>query len=142
MDPYFFRLCWKNIWRNRRRTLITVNAIGVGGMFLGGIFNYYDSFHEQVIHNVIRYQSGHLLITAPGYVKNNAPNKYLKSTEAFENWLNRNSAVKSYSSRVLLQGMLSSPQGSANIIFTGIDPARERHVTSFSKNIIRGEYLS
>ena len=141
MTSFFLLLCWKNIWRNKHRTLITVSAIGVGVTALVGIHNYYDSFHEQVIHNVIRYHSGHLLITAPGYLENNVPGKYLKDTRAVEKHLTRDPSIKAFSYRILVQGLLSSPQGSANILLTGIDPKRESEVTRFSTNIIHGKYL-
>lgn len=142
MDFYFFKLCWKNIWRNKRRTLITVNAIGVGVMALVVILNYYDGFHEQVIQNVIRYHSGHLLISAPGYFSNNIASRYIKDPSPMEKWLNNASEIKASSSRILVQGMLSSPQGSANILFTGIEPKKEAKVTRFKANIVQGDYLA
>jgi ABC-type lipoprotein release transport system permease subunit len=141
MSPYFVRLCWKNIWRNKRRTLITVNAIGVGVMALVGIYNYYDSFHEQVIHNVIRYNSGHIVVTAPGFQEENLSSRYLKNTSEIEAFLAKDPRVKAVSPRVLAQGMLSSPRGSASILFTGIDPVRERKITRFGANLVEGEYL-
>jgi ABC-type lipoprotein release transport system permease subunit len=141
MSPYFIRLCWKNIWRNKRRTVITVNAIGVGVMFLVGIYNFYGSFHEQVIHNVIRYHSGHLLVSAPGYHVDNSPSLFLRNLSSVEKALASDPAVKAFSPRVLVQGLISSPQGSANILFSGIDPQKERRVTRFASNIIRGQYL-
>lgn len=141
MRIYFFKLCWKNVWRNRRRTLITVNAIGIGVMALVGIHNYYDAFHEQVIQNVIRYHSGHLLVTAPGYQAQSAPSKFVKAPGRVMKWLKNHPEVKAASPRVIIQGLLSSPQGSANVLFTGIDPDQERRVTQFSRNIVQGTYL-
>src|SRR5580704_9065972 len=125
MRPYSLKLCWKNIWRNRRRTLLTVNAIAAGVMALVYIRNYYDSYHEQVVHNVIRYHSGHLVISAPGFQDNNVPTIYLHNTSDIERWLNQSPLVKAYSHRVLVQGLLSSSKGSANILFTGVDPKHE-----------------
>lgn len=142
MDLFFLKLCWKNIWRNKRRTLLTVNAIGAGVMALVALRNYYDAYHEQVIHNVIRYQSGHLLITAPGYQTNNAPNSYLRNPSDIIRWIARQKEIKAFSTRVLGQGLLSSSRGSASVVFSGIDPKKERLITRFSSNIVRGSYLN
>ena len=37
MDFFVLKLCWKNIWRNKRRTILTVNAIGFGVAALVGM---------------------------------------------------------------------------------------------------------
>ncbi len=84
MLHYMIALSWKNIWRNRRRTLLTVTAMGMGVMALVFLYNFYDTFHEQLIHNVIRYHSGHLVASAPGYSLRNASGLYLKEPKAQE----------------------------------------------------------
>jgi ABC-type lipoprotein release transport system permease subunit len=141
MSGYFLRLCWKNLWRNRRRTLITVNAIGVGVMALVWLNNYYDAFHEQLVENAIRYQSGHLLFARPGFVKDPAPNRYLSGTRELEAWLARRKEVRAVSPQVVLQGMLSSPQGSANLWFKGVDPEAEASTTRFAASLVSGRFL-
>ena len=142
MRAYFIKLCWKNIWRNKRRTFLTVNAIGFGVTALVCIYNFYDAFHEQIVHNVIQYHSGHLIVTAPGYLENKSPKLYMKDTVAQSEWLAKRPEIKSASERVLVQGLVSSANGSANILFTGVNPERESQVTKFSSNIVAGNYLS
>ncbi|MFM8269173.1 MAG: ABC transporter permease [Pseudomonadota bacterium] len=142
MDLYFLKLSWKNIWRNRRRTLLTINAIGFGVMALVALYNYYDGFHDQVIQNVIRYQSGHLLVTAPDYPKRMATQLFMKDPSEVDSWLANQKEVKAFSHRVLVQGLVSTAQGSANILFAGIEPELEKGVTRFSENLTQGTYLA
>lgn len=141
MSVYFLHLCWKNIWRNKRRTLITANAIGFGVMALVAIHNYYDAFHDQVVSNVIRYRSGHLTVASKRYLESQMPNEYLRDVRSVERWLSQREEVKAHAPRVLVQGLLSSAKGSANILFNGVDPSNESRVTSFSQNIIEGVYF-
>jgi len=136
---YFLKLAWKNVWRNKRRTLITANAMGVGVMALVGIYNYYDAFHEQVIRNVIRYQNGHLLIQAPQ--PQGIPTKLVTRAHQYEKWVAKRPEVKAYSSRVVLQGLISSPKGSVNALVTGIEPLREKRVTRFFSNVVQGSFF-
>lgn len=142
MDWYFVKLSWKNIWRNKRRTLLTINAIGFGVMALVALHNYYDGFHEQVIHNVIRYQSGHLVISYPGYHLRNNPQLFVKTPKKIDKWLKEQDTVKNFSHRVALQGMVSTAYGSANIGIVGVEPQREKEVTKFSSNMISGKYFA
>jgi ABC-type lipoprotein release transport system permease subunit len=142
MDGYFIRLCWKNVWRNRRRTLLSVGAIAFGVMALVAIRNYYDAFHEQIVQNVIQYQSGHLMLTAPGYQARSSQTLFLESPAPLRQWLGSHPEVKSWSERVQVQGLLSSPRDSANILFVGVDPEPERSVTRFASKMVAGEYLA
>lgn len=142
MKSYFIKLCWKNIWRNKRRTTITALAIAMGVMFLVSIHNYYDGFHEQIIGNVIRYHSGHLILSAKDYPENGTPNLYLEATKKFEDWLNREPEIESWSKRVLIQGLVSTAHGSANVMFMGVDPEKEKKVTAYAGNLKKGEFLT
>lgn len=141
MNRYFIKLSWKNIWRNRRRTLLTINAIGFGVMALVALYNYYDGFHNQVIQNVIRYQSGHLLVTAPDYHKRMATQIVMNDPSDVDSWLKTQEEVKAFSHRVMVHGLISTAQGSANILFAGVEPEREKNVTRFSENLIQGNYF-
>lgn len=138
---YFLRLCWKNIWRNRRRTLLTVSAIGIGVMALIWLHNYYDAFHEQCIQNAIAYQSGHLLISKAGYPKEKDPHFFIRSPKKIVETLQKQTEVLSYSARVTLQGLISSSKGSANILFHGIVPEQEKNTTRFASRLIEGTFL-
>ena len=141
MDSYFWKLAWKNIWRNKRRTLLTINAIGFGVMALVALYNYYDGFHEQLVHNVIRYQSGHLVVTAPSYQTRMATQLYMPDTQQIVSWLKKRSEVKAFSHRIVVQGLVSTAQGSANIVFAGIEPQQEKQITSFYENMTQGDYF-
>lgn len=142
MSNYFFKLCWKNIWRNKRRTLITVNAIGLGVMALVFLRNYYDTFHEQVIHNVIRYHSGHLAVSAKDFEKNNSTQLYVKAGEPVVEWTKAQPLIAASSERVIFSGMLSSARGSTNLMIMGVDPTAESKVTAFAEKIIKGTFFS
>jgi ABC-type lipoprotein release transport system permease subunit len=141
VSSYFFRLCWKNIWRNKRRTLITVNAIGLGVMALVFLRNYYDTFHEQVIHNVIKYHSGHLAISARDFEKNNATQLFISDADNIKDWLKTQTNVSAFSERVLFSGLASSARGSSNLTVMAVDPNRESKVTSFAQRVTQGTFL-
>jgi ABC-type lipoprotein release transport system permease subunit len=141
MNGYFFKLCWKNIWRNKRRTLITVNAIGLGVMALVFLRNYYDTFHEQVIQNVIRYHSGHLAISAKDFEKNHSTQIFVENGSQVSNWLKSRPEVLAASQRVLFSAMLSSARGSTHLMMMAVEPKAEAQVTGFSQKVIKGDFF-
>lgn len=141
MNTFLIKLCWKNIWRNRRRTLLTTGGIAFGVMWLVWAYNYYDAFHEQLIGNAIRYRTGHLTVATPEYHKRRMSSRYVKDPMAVEHWLRITKEVKTFSARIHLQGLLSSANSSANIRFIGVDPKREKQVTGFADSVVEGNFL-
>ncbi len=142
MNVYFFKLCWKNIWRNRRRTFITVNAIGLGVMSLVFLRNYYDSFHDQLIQNVIKYHSGHLAISARKFEENNATHLFIRDVGGIRRWLRDQVGVVAVSERVVFSGLASSARGSTTVGVMGVKPEEESQVTQFAKKIVSGTFFS
>ncbi len=142
MNIYFLRLCWKNIWRNKRRTFITVNAIGLGVMALVFLRNYYDSFHEQVIHNIIRYHSGHLAVSMKDFEKNNSAQLFIKNSNPLTEWLKNQENILAMSERVVFSGLASSARGSTNVMVMAVDPEAESKVTDFANRITSGTFFA
>lgn len=141
MNGFLIRLCWKNVWRNKRRTLLTVNAIGFGVMVLVWLYNHYDAIHEQIIANAVSYDSGHLIVSAPEYEESKPVDRFMKDPHAISDWLSNNQEVKSFSPQIIVQGMLSSPRGSLNIWLKGVDANREKATTRFASSIVQGAFF-
>ncbi len=141
MNSFFWKLCWKNIWRNKRRTFLAVNAIAIGATFLIYIHNYQDALHEQFISNAIRFQNGHIMISKPGFHEYKESKRFIRSTTRLDKWLATNPAVKAASPQIIAQGLLSSAKGGANIFYVGIDPTKERLTTHYHERMVEGSYF-
>jgi putative ABC transport system permease protein len=138
----FFSMAWRNIWRNRRRSLLTVMAIALGlafNIFMRGIG---DGFHEQMVDNSVRAQIGHIQIHRAGYRDDPELNKTLPDPEKIKEAIRSLPDVRGYSLRVLGGGLASTADNSSGVEILGIDPAQERTVTSIQNAILQGKYLA
>src|SRR5436190_21442119 len=106
-----FKIAWRNLFRNKRRSLLTllIMVIGSTGMILVGGFldNIIEGLREQYIHS----QSGHLQINALGYFENGAgaPFDYLiKDAAGVQKKIEDNPHVLFAVPRLKLSGMASS----------------------------------
>ncbi len=125
------KIAWRNIFRNRRRTLLTLSILilGISGLILvGGFFeNLVDKLREAYIHS----SSGHLQINAKGYDQegSTAPYEYLiKGQTDLEKLIGEESRIRLVLPRLYFQGMLSSDRNSTSVWVQGVDPRREHEI--------------
>jgi putative ABC transport system permease protein len=138
----FLRMAWRNVWRNRRRSLLTIAAIALGvafNVFMRGIG---DGFHEQMVDNSVRSSIGHLQIHRAGYQDDPGLNKTLPPPNLVEQAVRNLPGLQGYSLRVVGDGLASTAENSVGVTIVGIDPVEERTVTTLYRAIVQGEYLS
>jgi putative ABC transport system permease protein len=138
----FFSMAWRNVWRNRRRSLLTVLAIALGlafNIFMRGIG---DGFHEQMVDNSVRAEIGHIQIHRAGYHDDPGLNKTLPDLARVTQALRSLPDVRGYSLRVLGGGLASTADNSSGVQILGVDPEQERTVTSVQNAIVQGKYLA
>jgi putative ABC transport system permease protein len=137
----FFRMAWRNVWRNRRRSLLTVVAISLGLAFNIFMRAIGDGFHEQMVDNSVRAHIGHLQIHRAGYHDDPGINRTLPAPQAVERAIHSLAGLRGYSLRVLGDGLASTAENSSGVAIVGIDPAQERSVTTINRAMVKGEYL-
>ncbi|MGH9681057.1 MAG: ABC transporter permease [Candidatus Acidiferrales bacterium] len=134
-------MAWRNVWRNRRRSLLTVVAIALGlafNIFMRGIG---DGFHEQMVDNSVRAEIGHIQIHRSGYHDDPGLNKTLPDLEKVTQAVRYLPGLRGYSFRVLGGGLASTADNSSGVQILGVDPSQEQTVTSIQRAIIQGSYL-
>ena len=72
-------LAWRNLWRNKRRTLITAMSIAVSFAFALVVQTLNDGAHAGMIENAIKLGNGHVAVQAQGYETNPANFKLLNN---------------------------------------------------------------
>ena len=137
------KLAWRNIFRNKRRTFLSVMAIGVGlaaMMFADGLI---VSLGETMVRSATENFSGNAQIHQAGFVKNLEVEKVIANNENNKllNELQHIDQLQSFSPRVLSYGMLTSTTDANNIVIYGIDPEKEKTISKISQVIIKGDYL-
>ena len=137
------RLAWRNIFRNKRRTLLSVLAIGVGlaaMMFADALI---ISLGETMVKSATENFSGNAQIHQAGFVKNLEVEKTIAGNENNKilEELSHEPQLLSFAPRVLSYGMLTSTTDANNIVVYGIDPEKEKKLSKLSQVIINGSYL-
>lgn len=136
------KLAWRNIFRNKRRTILSGIAIGIGLASL--IFT--DALMIGMKESMIRSATGTFLgqaqIHANGFRETLEVEKTIHDLDNVTMKLNNDPAVNHYAVRTQAFGMITSPANVSSVIFYGIEPEMEKHISKIDEAIRKGSYLA
>ena len=134
-------LAWKNIWRNRKRSLIIVTAITFGlwgGLLAGAVMM---GWGESMVNTAIDRDLAHIQLHKPGFIGDRNVSLYIpEGMEVLKN-IRSVSGIKAASGRTLVDGMAASPASTFGVRIEGIDPETESKVTNIKNLLIEGKYF-
>ena len=136
-----WQLAWRNLWRNRTRTLITMFAISV--TYALQLLSYGIGEHSYVMMkgSAVKTAGGSVLVHADGYWDNRSGDFVIEDGDAVRASLAELPGVAEVVPRVIVQGLLSSTRGSAGATLYGIDAAREAALDDRSRFLVEGSFL-
>jgi putative ABC transport system permease protein len=137
-----FRLAWRNLWRNRRRTLITITAVVFATWFVIAMRGIQLGTYEHNITFSLNLFSGYLQLQHPGYLQNPSLQKSFRFDDGMRELLDRDERVKGYAPRVYAEGLLSFGDNSHGTAIFGIDPSVEQRVTRLVRQLHEGRMLA
>ena len=137
------RMAWRNVWRNRRRTLIALLAIALGLTLMIFFDGLVGGAKQAIYGNIVRLQGGNVQIHAPGYREKVAqmPLYALEDADVALQVALAQPQVVAVARRIKTSGMVSNREGTMPVVITGIEPEREITVGLVAENIARGRYL-
>jgi ABC-type lipoprotein release transport system permease subunit len=137
-----FRMAWRNLWRNPRRTAVVLTAISVGlaGCVLSMAINL--SVMAGMIDTAIRSGLGHLQVHADGWDANpELEVRLLDGGTAISLALDDIPEIERWAPRLHAQGLVASARASVGVSIAGVDPEREAGVSVAANSIAEGTWL-
>jgi ABC-type lipoprotein release transport system permease subunit len=147
MSIRLLQLAWRNLWRNYRRTFITMAAIAVGYAMLMFVACLMAGLRWQMIENGTRLLLSQIQVHDPGYYPDRPIEKTLGGKNgtdiaALLSAITDDPRVQAAAPRVYGYGMVSAADRSYGVELLGIDPDRERKVTALHHQMVKGSYLT
>jgi len=136
------RLAWRNLWRNRRRTLITAFSIGFGVLLAVTFTGTGDYAYTNMIDAGASMGYGHVTIEPVGYNRTPTLDKRIGDSAALRADALSQPDVRDAIVRILGQGMFATASNSIGGSFLGVDPASETPAWSLLlRSLVRGNML-
>jgi putative ABC transport system permease protein len=131
-------MAWRNIWRNKMRSLVIMLSIAIG-IFAGiAVLALYEGMMKSRVSTVIYAETGHLQIHDQNFKNDFDPKFILTNGAELLKKIKLNPKVKLAAPRNITNGMLSTTTGSAGIQINGIIPDLEYQVSQLKLKIIEG----
>ncbi len=141
MITMVFRLGWRNIWRNKRRTgvILTAVVIGVWSMiFLSALMR---GVSNQMVRNSIAALVGHIQIHDQGYRSDPVIENRMIQPDVVINTLRTRPENCKWAPRIRVNTIVSNARHSGGATLVGIDPELEAGVSFIKTAVVRGRYL-
>ncbi len=137
-----FRLAWRNLWRRKRRTWLTVGAMVFSNILLVFMISLQLGMYEMMIVNALKAQTGHLQVQAPGYKDDFKIRQVVPNAKQLADDLRQGLATEEVAVRAAAFALISSGDRSYGAQITGVEPARESLVSSLPGLVTEGGFLS
>lgn len=139
------KLAWRNVWRNRRRTLINVVSIALGVWLTVTSVGLADYSYHQMIDDSARMGLGHVTIQPTGYLEAPSLKKTITQAATLREAIasRPKTQVRAAATRITGQTMFASASKSVGGSFLAIDPRQEsRDINIFLRSLVEGEVFT
>jgi len=135
-------IAWRNIWRNKVRSLIVLTAVAIG--LFAGVFStgFYMGMADMRFKTAIKTEFSHIRIQQKNYQNEPSINLYFENSSDLLKKLKSFPQIEGASRRVIAESMAETAHGTKGVKIIGFEPENERLVSDIHEKIIEGEYLT
>jgi ABC-type lipoprotein release transport system permease subunit len=135
------KLGWRNIWRNKRRSILTIAAITFGTFLTITFGGLVIGTWEYSIASSVEMFSGYIQIQKKGFQENPSLSKNFKYPGQIEECIKNIDGVTGYAPRIQADGLISFHDNSAGTSIMGVDPKAERKISRFYERVRNGRMI-
>ncbi len=131
-------IAWKNVWRNRTRSLTVIAAVTVGVFASVFALAAINSSVVQRIDSAVNEELSHIQVNTKEFRSSGDLLSIIPDPEKVTGILRNTPGVTNVTGRIIVRGMASTPAGSAGVEITGIDTAGEKDMFTLYSKLIPG----
>jgi len=136
------KLAWRNIWRNKRRTLITVASIMFALFFAIIMRGFQKGSYAKMKENAIESYSGYVQIHKKGYWDDKNINNVFSLDKETTTKLVSDSRVIDIIPRLESFALASSGESTKGVVVMGVSPDKEDKMTKIKSYMQEGEFIN
>ena len=135
------KIAWRNLWRNSRRSLITMASVFFGVILATVMTSMQYGSYDSMVDNVVKIYSGYAQVFTKEYHENKTINNTFEITDSISKLVLNTKEVTHIAPRLEYFALASSAELTKGALIMGIDPDKEEKITEISKWVDKGKYL-
>ena len=135
------KLAWKNIFRNKRRTIIASTAMGIGLAALIFVDAFWMGMEQNMIKTATASFLGDAQIHREGFRGEREVSLIIRALDELTANLAEEPIVGHFTQRTLAPGMITSPANVSAINLVGVYPPTEKFLSKVDDAITEGAYF-
>jgi len=132
-----YQLAWKNLWRNKRRTLITAASVFFAVFFALVMRSFQLGAYDRLFKNVIESYSGYLQLQHTDYFDDPILDNSFEIDQSLIGQITNDPNVNDVIPRLESFALAASGSHTQGVIVMGIDPAGEDKVMNISNKLVK-----
>lgn len=137
-----FKLAWRNIWRNKRRTYITAASILFAVLLASFMESLQKGAWSNMIGNVVNFYVGYAQVHQKGYWDDQSLDKAIPFTDTLKNIPQQVPQVKNVLPRIESFALASTGTTTTGVLVVGVEPVIENKMTQLQTRITKGTYFN
>ena len=137
-----FKLAWRNIWRNKKRSLITISSILIAVFLAIGIRSMQLGMYKSLLDSIIDSYSGYVQIHGKNYWDERTIDNALEINDELLNKIKDTEGVKEAIPRLSNFCLGSFNDLTKGVLINGIDIEKEKAIQDVEERIIEGKIFS
>ena len=138
---WLIKLAWKNIWRNKSRSLITMAAIFFAVLLSVVTSSFQDGIFDNLIKNMVSFYSGYIQVHKKGYWNEQILDNSFQSSGSIERVALSEQNVSAITPRLESFALASSEDITKGCLVVGISASEENKITGLKEKLTEGNYL-
>ena len=136
------KIAWRNIWRNRKRTMITISSVTLAVVLAIFMRSFQEGTYEIMVETAVGKFSGYVQVHQKDYWNDKTidngmvVNKQLiKTIKSIDDINDVNLRLESFS-------LASNKMNTKGTMIMGVEPAKEDAMIGLKNKIVKGEYIN
>ena len=135
------KLAWRNLWRNKRRSMITIASIAFAVFFACLMMSMQLGSYSKMIENAVSFQTGYLQVQDSAYWQEKSLENTFVSGDSLLSEIEKPEGVSTVVPRLQSFALASYRSQTKGVMVIGMDPEREDQMTRAKSKLVRGSYL-
>ena len=136
------KLAWRNLWRNKRRSFITIASILFAVLFAVFMRAFQLGSYEAMTRGVVNMYTGYAQIHSNGYWDDQTLDNVMPYRKSFEDSLLKVDGVKSVIPRLEGFALSSFVDKTKGTLVIGANPEKEKEILKIEELLFDGEVIS